>query len=79
MFAHVLIFFSVIAVVPCICATDNGPLVLVVSLDGFRYDYISEELTPNIMEIRKRGIYSQYMNNVVPTFTFVNHWTMATG
>lgn len=79
MFAHVSIFFAVIAVVPCIGAMDNRPLVLVILLDGFRYDYFNEELTPNIMKIQERDVYSEYMNDVVPTFTFVNHWTIATG
>lgn len=56
-----------------------GPLLLVISLDGFRYDYIGPNLTPNMMKFREDGVYAEYMDNVKPTFTFVNHWTAATG
>lgn len=79
MLVYVSAFFILTTFVHFRTALVTRPLVLVVSLDGFRYDYATEELTPNIMKIRRQGVYSEYMNNVVPTLTLVNHWTMATG
>lgn len=59
--------------------TSDQPLLLVISLDGFRPDYFSETLTPNMIKFRENGVYSDYMDNVWPTFTFVNHWSAITG
>ncbi len=53
--------------------------VLLVSLDGFRWDYIDR---PGAVELRKlaaRGVRATRMTPVFPTKTFPNHYTMVTG
>lgn len=58
---------------------DEHPILLVVSFDGFRPDYLQRNITPTLNEIRKQSARTEYMRNVFPTKTFVNHFTMATG
>lgn len=54
------------------------PALLVVSFDAFRPDYLNRNVTPNLNRIRADGVSSDFMMNVFPTKTFVNHFTIAT-
>lgn len=54
-------------------------ILLVVSFDGFRPEYLLRNLTPTLNEIRSNSARIDYMRNVFPTKTFVNHYTIATG
>ncbi|KAJ3555374.1 hypothetical protein NP233_g12225 [Leucocoprinus birnbaumii] len=45
-----------------------GPTVLMISIDGFRTGYLDPKLTPNLLEISKRG-----------SATIPNHWSILTG
>ncbi|KDQ10537.1 hypothetical protein BOTBODRAFT_36062 [Botryobasidium botryosum FD-172 SS1] len=53
--------------------------VLVISIDGFQADYIDRELTPNLVQISKKGLRAKWMKPRFPTLTFPNHWAMMTG
>ncbi|KAK4056973.1 hypothetical protein OIO90_001873 [Microbotryomycetes sp. JL221] len=55
------------------------PTVLVVSLDGVRPDYLTQQTTPHLLEIAERGLRSEYLQPVFPSLTFPNHWTLLTG
>lgn len=57
----------------------NNPALLVVSLDAFRPEYFRRHVTPFMEQFRKNGGYAPYMQNVFPTKTFVNHFSIATG
>lgn len=60
-------------------ATANvEPALLVVSFDAFRPDYLNRNVTPNLNRIRQDGVSADFMMNVFPTKTFVNHFTIAT-
>lgn len=61
------------------CSTTNNQVLLVISLDGFRYDYFNRGLTPTLEILRRCGSYAPYMRPVFPTKTFVNHFSIATG
>ncbi|ODM89479.1 Ectonucleotide pyrophosphatase/phosphodiesterase family member 5 [Orchesella cincta] len=58
---------------------SDHPVVLVVSFDGFRYDYLNKVHTPTLNELKKRGVSVPYMEPVFPTKTFPNHQSIATG
>jgi len=51
---------------------------VIVSLDGFRWDYPDLYDTPNIDEMAKKGV-SAIMLPSFPASTFPNHYTLATG
>ncbi|XP_071537330.1 venom phosphodiesterase 2-like [Panulirus ornatus] len=56
----------------------NHPLILV-SMDGFRADYMTRGLTPNLQKLSLMGVRAPYMKPSYPTITFPNHYTIATG
>ncbi|ODN01586.1 Ectonucleotide pyrophosphatase/phosphodiesterase family member 5 [Orchesella cincta] len=58
---------------------SDHPVVLVVSFDGFRYDYLNKVDTPTLHELKKGGVSVPYMEPVFPTKTFPNHQSIATG
>lgn len=54
--------------------------VVLVSLDGFRYDYPQEHGAPNIQALAKNGATApDGMLPSYPSLTFPNHWTLVTG
>ncbi|XP_050424005.1 ectonucleotide pyrophosphatase/phosphodiesterase family member 5-like isoform X1 [Adelges cooleyi] len=74
--ATVVLLLTVVATTTSL---SKHPLVLVVSFDGFRPDYVSDKWTPNLAKLKATGAVPPYMRNVFPTKTFVNHFSMATG
>ncbi|MBA2457942.1 MAG: alkaline phosphatase family protein [Gemmatimonadales bacterium] len=59
-------------------ATERSPLILV-SLDGFRWDYLDRGLTPTLSRLAREGARATAMVPVFPTKTFPNHYTIVTG
>jgi arylsulfatase A-like enzyme len=57
----------------------EAPYVVLVSLDGFRYDYMDLFPTPNLHRIASEGVRSEGMLPVFPVKTFPNHYSIATG
>jgi predicted AlkP superfamily pyrophosphatase or phosphodiesterase len=56
-----------------------GPTTILISLDGFRADFLQRGLTPTLSSFIAQGVSPQYMNPSFPSVTFPNHWTLATG
>lgn len=64
------------------CATTNlneNPLLLFVSFDGFRWDYLTRYNLTNFNYLKQIGSYSDYVYSSFDTSTFPNHWTLVTG
>jgi predicted AlkP superfamily pyrophosphatase or phosphodiesterase len=59
--------------------TNLRPTVILVSIDGFRPDYLNKVETPNLHSIMARGTHAKYMIPSFPTKTFPNHYTIVTG
>ncbi|MGH2568346.1 MAG: ectonucleotide pyrophosphatase/phosphodiesterase, partial [Bacteroidota bacterium] len=59
--------------------TDLQPTVLLISYDGFRYDYFEKAQTPNFDRIIREGVKAQWLIPQFPTKTFPNHYTIVTG
>ena len=74
---------------PTVIAEDHGPnaaaqrskhYVILVSLDGFRYDYAAKFGAPNLERLAAEG--ASAPDGMIPSFpsvTFPNHYTIATG
>jgi len=61
-------------------ASDPGAsLVVLVSFDGFRWDYPDRGVTPNLEALSARGVRADGLIPSFPTKTFPNHYTMVTG
>lgn len=52
--------------------------LLVVSYDAFRPEYFERNVSPFMNRLRKEGTSAEFMYNVFPTKTFVNHHTIST-
>ena len=55
------------------------PYVVLVSIDGFRYDYAERYKTKNILEVRDNGAAAASMIPSFPSVTFPNHVSIVTG
>lgn len=53
--------------------------VVMLSMDGFRWDYTDDVYTPNFDKISEMGVKAESINSSFPTKTFPNHYSMATG
>lgn len=58
---------------------DLKPTVVLISLDGFRYDYLDKYKPPFLNKLAKEGVRAKWMNPSFPTKTFPNHYAIATG
>ena len=56
-----------------------APTTLLISLDGFRADFLNRGLTPTLNEFISQGVSPRYMLPSFPSVTFPNHFTMVTG
>ena len=56
-----------------------APTTLIISLDGFRADFVNRGLTPRLNAFIKEGVSPLYMRPSFPSVTFPNHYTLATG
>jgi predicted AlkP superfamily pyrophosphatase or phosphodiesterase len=57
----------------------DRPYVVLVSLDGFRYDYAERYQAANILAIRDNGAAAASMIPLFPSVTFPNHLSIITG
>lgn len=76
---NVLVVLLVFAAISSLAAISKHPIVLVVSFDGFRYDYLNKTDTPNLKELQRQGITVPHMVAQFPSNTFPNHHSIATG
>ena len=56
----------------------ENPLILV-SIDGFRWDYLDRGVTPNLSALAAEGVRAKRMIPSFPSVTFPNHYTLVTG
>ncbi len=57
----------------------DRPLVVLVSIDGFRADYLARGVTPVLDSLARAGVRAEWMEPSFPTKTFPNHYTLVTG
>ncbi len=55
------------------------PTVILISLDGFRADYLDKYKPKTLNELAKKGVRAKWLIPSFPTKTFPNHYTIATG
>jgi alkaline phosphatase D len=65
---------------PNSAAAQNQHYVVLVSLDGFRWDYATRDGAKNLLALGKQGVWApQGMLPSYPSLTFPNHFTIVTG
>lgn len=60
-------------------AAASGPIVILVSIDGFRWDYLDRYAPPNLSKIAAAGVRADGLIPQFPSKTFPNHYTIVTG
>jgi hypothetical protein len=61
-------------------ADTSGPIVVVLSFDGFGRTYLERGLPlPNLARLAARGVRARALTPSFPSLTFPNHFTMVTG
>ncbi|KAL2262942.1 hypothetical protein VTK26DRAFT_8868 [Humicola hyalothermophila] len=56
-----------------------APTTILISLDGFRMDFLNRGMTPRLNALIREGVSPLYMLPSFPSLTFPNHYTIATG
>ncbi len=55
------------------------PILILISIDGWRWDYLDRVEAPALKSLAARGVRSEGLIPSFPTLTFPNHWTIVTG
>lgn len=55
------------------------PIVILVSIDGFRWDYLERFKPPALTALAQSGVHAEGLIPQFPSKTFPNHYTIATG
>ncbi|WP_288374208.1 ectonucleotide pyrophosphatase/phosphodiesterase [uncultured Chryseobacterium sp.] len=58
---------------------QSKPYVIMISTDGFRYDYARKYNAENLLKLANGGVKAEAMIPSYPSITFPNHWSLITG
>lgn len=58
---------------------QQKPYVILISVDGLRWDLPDKYNAQNLIALRSTGIQAEYLKPSFPSLTFPNHYTIATG
>lgn len=56
-----------------------APTVILISIDGFRWDYLDRHSLPTLERLAAEGVRARALIPSFPTKTFPNHYTLVTG
>ena len=76
---------ALLAVVACASpapeesAPSDAPALVLVSIDGFRWDFDRFAETPTLDRMARSGLKARALQPAYPTLTFPNHYSIATG
>ena len=61
--------------------TTSGSRLLLILLDGFRWDYLEQDghMLPGFQSILLQGVQAEYMIPVYPTLSYPNYYSIMTG
>lgn len=74
--------FSVLCVLSIcffVAYAQDKPYVVVISLDGFRWDYVEKYDAKNLKKFAREGVHAEALIPSFPSLTFPNHYSLATG
>lgn len=78
-FLYLFNSFVLCSPLPTNTSSSSPPLLLLISFDGFRWDYPDIYQLPNFNSLIKRGVKVKHIDNSFATVTFPSHYTMITG
>jgi predicted AlkP superfamily pyrophosphatase or phosphodiesterase len=75
----VLAFLVLISLVRADPVPPAQRILILISLDGFRSDYLEKYHPPNLSRLAAQGVHAKKMIPAFPSVTYPNHHTLATG
>ena len=81
MFRGIRNFLAAILLI-VLCSTvfaQSQPYVVMISFDGFRWDYSRRNITPNLERMKENGVSALSLKPCFPSKTFPNHISIITG
>ncbi|SDR91896.1 ectonucleotide pyrophosphatase/phosphodiesterase [Opitutus sp. GAS368] len=60
-------------------AAPRNQLLILISIDGFRWDYLQKYDAPTLRALARDGVHATRMTSSFPSKTFPNHYTLVTG
>ncbi len=63
----------------CSVQKQDKQTIILISIDGLRWDYPEKAETPNLDFLIKTGVRAKSLTPCFPTKTFPNHYTIVTG
>ncbi len=72
-------FILCLLLITSISIASPKPYVILVSFDGFRWDYLNRGIAPNLEKIKKEGVSALSLRPSFPSKTFPNHLSIITG
>ncbi|MFQ5741247.1 MAG: ectonucleotide pyrophosphatase/phosphodiesterase [Acidobacteriota bacterium] len=75
------VWIPALLVLACLsgCGRGTNPRLILVSFDGFRWDYLDRTQTPHLDRLVSTGVRAARLIPVFPTKTFPNHYSIVTG
>lgn len=80
--AAIMLVLLALALGACRQTRDPGataPPLLLISIDGFRHDYMQKAELPALEKLAADGLKADSLQHVFPTKTFVTHYSIVTG
>ncbi|MCB9219708.1 MAG: alkaline phosphatase family protein [Ignavibacteriales bacterium] len=71
--------FIILFLLSSISFSQTIPYVILISFDGFRWDYLNRGITPNLDQIKNEGVNALSLRPSFPSKTFPNHYSIVTG
>lgn len=77
----VLLISIVLGLASCVsrAPAHRSARLILISIDGFRWDYLQKYEAPTLRRLAKEGVHARRMTPSFPSKTFPNHYTLVTG
>jgi predicted AlkP superfamily pyrophosphatase or phosphodiesterase len=76
---RLLAVFLLLIVAPWVTAATTQPPLIIISLDGYRADYLNRGHSPLLALLAADGVHAKGLRPVFPSLTYPNHYTLVTG
>jgi predicted AlkP superfamily pyrophosphatase or phosphodiesterase len=74
-----VVVLGAIAVLAVAQPRARAPILILVSFDGWRWDYLDRGRAPHLLALARRGVRTDGLIPSFPSKTFPNHYTIVTG
>ncbi len=76
---HLVGLVFVLCLLSSLVAAPVGSPLILVSIDGFRWDYLQKYSAPTLKALADSGVHARRLTPSFPSKTFPNHYTLVTG